>query len=122
MRPPLSPVCIAERFGDGDLLAESVESMQAWVATELEAAGGAALWESAAIRGLARPRRTARNGRRSEDRPRIVATAYLYRSLELLAAAADAAGLAGVRDEAADRAQTSACGVHQRVHHAATGG
>jgi alpha-L-rhamnosidase len=100
------PSVMAERFGDADLLVESVESMRAWVATELEAAGGATLWESTLQFGdWLDPDAPADMAGAAKTAPGIVATAYLYRSLVLLAAAADAAGLADVRDQAADQAQ-----------------
>ena len=88
------PTVMAERFGDADLLVESLESMRAWVATELEAAGGATLWESTLQFGdWLDPDAPADMAGAAKTAPGIVATAYLYRSLRLLAAAADAAGL-----------------------------
>ena len=100
------PTVMAERFGDTDLLVESLESMRAWVATELEAAGGATLWESTLQFGdWLDPDAPADMAGAAKTAPGIVATAYLYRSLRLLAAAADAAGLISVRDEAADQAR-----------------
>ncbi|AOX45873.1 alpha-L-rhamnosidase [Microbacterium sp. BH-3-3-3] len=83
------PSVLADRFDDDQLLHDSVDSMTAWVQVELEAAGGAGLWESTLQFGdWLDPAAPADMAGAAKTSPGIVATAYLFRSLTLLAEAA----------------------------------
>nr|WP_314840901.1 family 78 glycoside hydrolase catalytic domain [uncultured Microbacterium sp.] len=99
------PSVIAERYADPDLLRRSLESMRAWVEVELQAAGGPGLWESTMQFGdWLDPSAPAEMAGAAKTSPGIVATAYLARSLDLFARAAEADGQIGAAEEARSRA------------------
>lgn len=99
------PSVLAERYADPDLLSRSVESMRAWVEAELEAAGGPGLWESTMQFGdWLDPSAPADMAGAAKTSPGIVATAYLARSLDLFARAAEADGQKDAAAEARTRA------------------
>lgn len=99
------PTVLAERFADDDLLTKSLDSMKAWVSSELAAAGGPGLWETTLQFGdWLDPDAPADMAGAAKTQPGLVATAYLYRSLDLLSKAAAHLG----EDESAARARESA--------------
>ncbi|WP_150307258.1 family 78 glycoside hydrolase catalytic domain [Planctomonas psychrotolerans] len=89
------PSVLFERFGDRQVLAESYESMRAWVDTLLGIAGPRMLWEGQFQFGdwLDPDAPPDQPGAAKTD-SELVASAYLYRSTSLLAAAAGELGRA----------------------------
>ncbi|MGY1735780.1 family 78 glycoside hydrolase catalytic domain [Geodermatophilus sp. SYSU D00684] len=92
------PWTLYERFGDRDLLARQYPSMRAWVAAELAQADPDGLWTRGYQLGdWLDPRAPAERPREGRTHPSLVASAYLYRSLDLVARAA---GVLGRDDDA----------------------
>lgn len=87
------PSMLAERYGDAGLVADSIDSMRSWSDAEIAAAGGVGLWETTLQFGdWLDPAAPPDMAGAAKTAPGIVATAYLYRSLALLAAAAASNG------------------------------
>ena len=78
-----------ERFGDLNLLRRQFPSMQAWVQTELAAADPDGLWtHSYQLGDWLDPRAPADRPFGGRTHPSLVASAYLFRSLDIVAKAA----------------------------------
>jgi alpha-L-rhamnosidase len=100
------PSVLNERYADAGLLADSIDSMRAWVEVELDAAGDAGLWENSLQFGdWLDPAAPADMAGAAKTYPGIVATAYLCRSLDLLADAADRSGDAVTAAWASERVE-----------------
>jgi alpha-L-rhamnosidase len=94
------PWIVYQRYGDLDLLRRQYPSMRAWVETELAEADPDGLWTRGYQLGdWLDPRAPANNPRAGRTHPTLVASAYLYRSLDLVAKTAQVLG----EEEAAQR-------------------
>ncbi|SDO70343.1 alpha-L-rhamnosidase [Klenkia soli] len=94
------PWTLHERFGDVDVLARQWASMQAWVEVELAQADEEGLWSRGYQLGdWLDPRAPAHSPREGRTHPSLVASAYLFRSLDVVARTARVLG----QDADADR-------------------
>ncbi|GAB3309291.1 glycoside hydrolase family 78 protein [Geodermatophilus aquaeductus] len=94
------PWTLYERFGDRDLLARQYPSMRSWADVELAQADDDGLWTRGYQLGdWLDPRAPADRPREGRTHPSLVASAYLFRSLDLVARTAAVLG----RDEDARR-------------------
>ncbi|MGY1812352.1 family 78 glycoside hydrolase catalytic domain [Blastococcus sp. SYSU D00820] len=80
------PWTLYERFGDRDLLARQYAGMRAWVEAELAVADDDGLWTRGYQLGdWLDPRAPADRPREGRTHPNLVAAAYLFRSLDVVA-------------------------------------
>jgi len=87
------PSVLHERFGDRDVLAAQFESMRGWSDCLLGIAGDRFLWEGGFQFGdWLDPTAPPQDAARAKADPELVASAHLYRSVDLTARAADALG------------------------------
>ncbi|PPL19152.1 family 78 glycoside hydrolase catalytic domain [Microterricola pindariensis] len=87
------PWALYERFGDAGVLAEQYESMSSWVDTIAALAGQRHLWEGGFQFGdWLDPDAPPESPAKAKADPDIVATAYLWRSSDILAKAAAVLG------------------------------
>jgi alpha-L-rhamnosidase len=87
------PWTLYERFGDTDLLARQFPSMRTWVETELANADPDGLWTRGYQLGdWLDPHAPANRPMRGRTHPTLVASAYLFRSLDLVTRAAQVLG------------------------------
>ncbi|MGX5654255.1 family 78 glycoside hydrolase catalytic domain [Geodermatophilus nigrescens] len=87
------PWTLYERFGDRDLLACQYPSMRAWVEVELAQTDEDGLWSRGYQLGdWLDPRAPADRPREGRTHPSLVASAYLFRSLDLVARTAGVLG------------------------------
>ena len=87
------PWTVYERFGDLDLLRRQFPSMRAWVQTELAGADPDGLWTRGYQLGdWLDPRAPATRPRDGRTHPSLVASAYLFRSLDIVARTARVLG------------------------------
>jgi alpha-L-rhamnosidase len=87
------PSVLYERYGDRGVLAAQFESMRGWSDCLLGIAGDRLLWEGGFQFGdWLDPTAPPQDAARAKADPGLVASAYLYRSVDLTARAADALG------------------------------
>ncbi len=87
------PWTLFERFGDTGLLARQYASMRSWVEVELAQADDDGLWSRGYQLGdWLDPRAPAHSPREGRTHPSLVASAYLFRSLQLVARSAAVLG------------------------------
>ena len=87
------PWTLYERYGDTDLLARQFPSMRTWVETELASADPDGLWTRGYQLGdWLDPHAPANRPMRGRTHPSIVASAYLFRSLDIVTRAARVLG------------------------------
>jgi len=94
------PTVLADRFGDGAILERQVDSMRAWVDSILPTVGADGLWEGRIQLGdWLDPEAPPEIPGAAKTPSDIVATAYLFRSADLVARAARDLGLEDVARE-----------------------
>ncbi|MGY1625009.1 family 78 glycoside hydrolase catalytic domain [Geodermatophilus sp. SYSU D00965] len=87
------PWTLYERFGDRDVLARQYPSMRAWVEVELAQADDDGLWTRGYQLGdWLDPRAPADRPREGRTHPSLVASAYLFRSLDVVSRTARVLG------------------------------